>query len=700
MKHKKIVCGITSLALVSAIAPYYPIVANADTTMAEKVATVVEDNYNSWNELLNWEDDEHTLKGVTFLDIDLDGELELVVCNQQGTIRDTYMYAYKIDVANNTITKLEEYTDNDIPTCNIDLMSYDLELFTAIESGGETYSQGDTFYIGTDLIYGDRQNMDTVQVKVSPYRDTYYQRPLFKTSIVNGISTEYEYYTFHSSGEDWQEYDGDTSSYYQRLKNLNLTYKIVNGKGNISKDELIDSYNAFSYDGFEGNDSLYYKCGDNAKWSFDDSTGTLTISGTGELYQYYNFNIPWGRYDIKSVTIEEGITNVCDYAFYNKKHLTEVNLPSSITTIGHDAFANCTSLTKIKLPANVTTIGDSAFYGCNSLYDINLPIQTTSIGKNAFNRCYALTSIFLPESLTAIQENTFANCTALTDITICNSVVLIDDNAFENCASLQSIVIPERVATVSTLAFNSCTKLNSITVSPNNKSLCSVDGVLFNYDKTALIRYPIGRTESTYTIPDTVVSIEEYAFSMCSSLTDIRIPDSVKCVHYGAFNRTPYLDTIVSNSTDYVILGNGILYSYIGEDTNLVVPDGVVSICDKAFDNGVVSITLPNSLEYIIDGAFPQYGLKDIYYNGTTTEWNAIKKNNSLIPDSITIHCSDGIATKVNGDVNGDGKVSVKDLVALKKYLLGASEVGGDVNGDGKITVLDLMVLKKILLQS
>ena len=898
MKRKKIVCGIISLALVSAIAPYSPIVADATTTtISERVAIVLENNYSSWNELLNLEDDEHSLKGVTFLDIDFDNNLELIVCNQQGTIRDTYMYAYKIDIANNTVTKLEEYTYDDMSSYNIDLLSYDLELFAATESFGENYFKYDTFYIGTDLIYGDKENMETTKIKLFPYNKTYSKKPLFKTSIVNGVSTEYEY----SSDEDWQEYDGNVSPYYENLKNLNLTYKIINCKNGISKDDLIDSYNAFSYDYFNNNgknlynkcgnnatwsydkttetltikgfgdtynyshstapftfngeycvideddrikkivveegitsigdylfftcstngdsNPMYYvesislpdslvrignysiggfsgnlkeinipnnlkiigdgaflkyddllpinqitdmtipksvhrigtyaigyvagdgatftveddfiirgykgsqaetyanangitfialeepnndKCGDNAKWSFDDTTGALTISGTGELYQYKNFEVPWVGYDIKSVTIEEGITNVCDYAFCSKGHLTEVNLPNSITTIGHDAFANCTSLTKLNLPINVTTIGSSAFYGCSSLCDITLPTQVTSIGEDAFNRCYSLTNIVLPKSLTAIQKSTFANCNALTDITIGDSVVLIDDNAFESCTSLQSITIPEKVATMGMSVFYNCSKLNSITVSPNNKNLCSVDGVLFNYDKTTLIKYPMGKTESVYTIPDTVLSIESSAFSKCSSLTDIQIPDSVKLIQYGAFYGTTYLDTIIANSTDYVILGNGILYSYVGEDTNLVVPDGVVSICKYVFDNNVVSVTLPNSLEYITDGAFLDYNsaLKDIYYNGTTTEWNAIKKNNRLIPNSATIHCNDGIATNLIGDINCDGKVSVKDLVMLKKYLLGVSEVGGDVNGDGKITVLDLMFLKRILLQS
>lgn len=717
MKRKKIVCGIISLALVSAIAPYSKISSSLPTeasvvstehtiTKAYAVADVLINNIDVWNTM--------DYNQVTFLDLDFDGELELLVLNNQQNTMVTSIEAYKIDIQNNAIVKMDNeiYTEDDV-SYSIDFFTTDrLKLYHAdqdyyIPAGGilvDIYDQGNNLYIGTDHTYFNIENRDkdVVQVMLMADSQSFSQYPLFETKTTDGVVTNIAFIPLQDENG---VFDGDTSEFYSGLTDLNLQYTISYANRNVGRDTLIEAYNGFSYDGYtsDGNDIVDYNwCGDNAKWSFDDTTGALTISGTGELYQYKNFEVPWVGYDIKSVTIEEGITNVCDYAFCSKGHLTEVNLPNSITTIGHDAFANCTSLTKLNLPINVTTIGSSAFYGCSSLCDITLPTQVTSIGEDAFNRCYSLTNIVLPKSLTAIQKSTFANCNALTDITIGDSVVLIDDNAFESCTSLQSITIPEKVATMGMSVFYNCSKLNSITVSPNNKNLCSVDGVLFNYDKTTLIKYPMGKTESVYTIPDTVVSIESGAFSQCSSLTDIQIPDSVKLIQYGAFYGTTYLDTIIANSTDYVILGNGILYSYVGEDTNLVVPDGVVSICKYVFDNNVVSVTLPNSLEYITDGAFLDYNsaLKDIYYNGTTTEWNAIKKNNRLIPNSATIHCNDGIATNLIGDINCDGKVSVKDLVMLKKYLLGVSEVGGDVNGDGKITVLDLMFLKRILLQS
>ena len=219
-------------------------------------------------------------------------------------------------------------------------------------------------------------------------------------------------------------------------------------------------------------------CGDsgsNVTWSLDDD-GTLTISGSGKIEDCRSdIDQPWysNRSDITSVVIEPGVTSIGSQAFYECSNLTSITIPSGLTSIGEQAFGNCTGLTSITIPSGFISIGDYAFGNCTGLTSITIQNGVTSIGTGAFWNCTGLTSITIPSSVTSIGVNVFYNCTGLTDIT----------------------------------------------VDSNNSSFCSESGVLFNKDKTTLIYYPLGKNDSSYTIPDGVTVIEQYAFYCNSKLT-------------------------------------------------------------------------------------------------------------------------------------------------------------------------------------
>ena len=184
------------------------------------------------------------------------------------------------------------------------------------------------------------------------------------------------------------------------------------------------------------------KCGDSLIWILD-GVGNLTISGTGDMYDYNYNTVPW-KYDrtyIENVIISSGVTKIGSYAFSGCDSLTNVTIPDSVTTIGDDAFYNCTSLTSVTIPDSVTSIGDSAFYYCTSLTSVTIPDSVTSIGKLAFYYCTSLTSVTIPDSVTTIGEDTFYNCASLTSVTIGNGVTTISEDAFDNCYSLESITI-------------------------------------------------------------------------------------------------------------------------------------------------------------------------------------------------------------------------------------------------------------------
>ena len=137
--------------------------------------------------------------------------------------------------------------------------------------------------------------------------------------------------------------------------------------------------------------------------------------------------------------------------------------------------------------------------------------------------------------VTSIGRWAFSNCTSLTSITIPDGVTSIGDNAFWFCDDLTSVTIPDSVTSIGYKAFNSCDRLAEINVSENNNNYCSVDGVLFNKEKTILIQYPAART-GAYVIPDGVTSIGDNAFDNCDGLTSITIPDSVKSIGDEAFS--------------------------------------------------------------------------------------------------------------------------------------------------------------------
>ncbi len=232
---------------------------------------------------------------------------------------------------------------------------------------------------------------------------------------------------------------------------------------------------------------------------------------------------------------------ISSYAFSSCKNITEITIPDSVTEIGNSAFSGCTSLAEIVIPDSVTEIGEFAFSGCTALLKVVLSKNMTAIEAQTFSGCSSLESIIIPDGVTAIGTwneheisygntlygNTFSGCTSLKEIIIPDSVIKILDHAFSNCTSLESITIGSGVESLGDEWIASCRRLENITVSPENKTYSSVDGVLFNKDKSELSAYPIGNKRSSYTIPDGVEKIGKKAFYGCRYIESLTIPVSV-----------------------------------------------------------------------------------------------------------------------------------------------------------------------------
>ena len=273
------------------------------------------------------------------------------------------------------------------------------------------------------------------------------------------------------------------------------------------------------------------ECGGEVKYAveggyltFDKKTGTVTDCDPSVT----KANIP---HTIKGVTV----TSIGGSAFRYCTSLTSVTIPDSVTSIGGWAFTDCASLTSVTIPDGVTSIGEYTFSWCTSLTSATIPDSVTSIGEFAFHNCKSLTSMTIPRSVVSIGYDAFGWCESLTSVTILDGVRSIGNSAFTDCKSLTSVTIPNSVTSIGRGAFSSCASLTGIWVAEGNSHYVSdASGVLFDKDKTTLVQCP--GAFAVYTIPGSVTSIGDDAFSGCASLTSVTIPDSVTSIGNYAFS--------------------------------------------------------------------------------------------------------------------------------------------------------------------
>lgn len=301
------------------------------------------------------------------------------------------------------------------------------------------------------------------------------------------------------------------------------------------------------------------------------------------------------------ITIPNRVICLGNNAFYNCFSLTSINIPNNVISIGSYAFSYCTSLNSVSISNSVISIGSYAFTGCSSLpvenslryadtylvghIDGTLSTYTIKegtkwIGNDAFCNCYSLKSITIPNSVIGIGDETFYNCSSLITITIPNGVTSIGNSAFSGSTSITSITIPNSVTRIGEGAFSS-SSLTTINVDVSNTHYASVDGVLFNYAKDTLIRYPKGNIHTEYKIPNSVICIGDNAFYNCTLLTLITIPSSVTSIGNNAFSGNTSIISITSYATIPPTCSSSSFYS-ISKSIPLYVPSESVAAYEVA----------------------------------------------------------------------------------------------------------------------
>ena len=325
-----------------------------------------------------------------------------------------------------------------------------------------------------------------------------------------------------------------------------------------------------------GDDAFYNTAWYNT-WYNNQADGVIYINNV--LYEYKG-TMPEGT----SISIKDGTVSISPSAFRDCSGLTSVTIGNSVTSIGNSAFRDCTGLTSITIGNSVTSIGFSAFEDCSGLTSVTIGNSVTTIGSSAFSNCSGLTSVTIPNSVDSIGASAFSGCTGLTTVNynaenctsvglsnsyvffgcsnlktlnIGNEVKTIPSYAFRNCRGLTEVTIPNSVTTIGSAAFEDCTGLTSITI-PNSVTKIGAsafsntlwydnlaDGVIYIND--VLYEYKGKMPGGTpISIKEGTISISPEAFSGCSGLNEVVIPNSVTAIGSNAFSGCTNLKNIIS----------------------------------------------------------------------------------------------------------------------------------------------------------
>ncbi len=369
------------------------------------------------------------------------------------------------------------------------------------------------------------------------------------------------------------------------------------------------------------------KCGENVTWRFDETTHTLTISGTGEMN-----NAPYGKemrwaplYDqIHHVVIEEGITSICEFAFAYNTKIETVTIPQSVTSICNYAFANSPKLEKIVIPEGVTKIGNYAFYS-SALETAVFHDEITYIGIDAFANTF-LESVTIPAGITELADGVFRGCLRLKNVTFHDKLERIGSYAFEGCESLTQIELPDSVETES-YAFENCTSLKYVHLGKGERYL----GATFRGCKAL----------EEIVIPDNIISVGDDAFSGCSALKSVYLGAGVEKVGKLAFEGCKNLQqfTLSPDNTTFTV-DNGVLYSENGTVLYLF-PNGFAG--DYHIPEGTLRIDAR--------AAYQCHSITGLYFPGTVTE---VGKEAFLFCKAVkTLSLSDGLTTIYNEAFRG-----------------------------------------------
>lgn len=282
-------------------------------------------------------------------------------------------------------------------------------------------------------------------------------------------------------------------------------------------------------------------------WSYYEGSKTLKISGNGRADDYFDGiqeNILWQQYAdyIETVIVEDGVTSLGIGKFYNLVNLSKVVLPNTLEELSNSLFTSCYSLTELEIPESVTLINEGAIADC-PITELHIPANTSLI--------------------------TGSVCTM-------------------------------------------CTELTTITVDPENAYYCAEDNVLFDIDKTTLIEYPSAKESATYTVPSTVHTISDSAFAYAVNLEEVIFSEPLTEISDFCFTGSSIRKVTLPDTLESI---REFAFSYCEALEEIGLPDGLKEIDEYAFFQcpALKEIVIPDSVTEIGDLAL-SYGEQDGEY--------------------------------------------------------------------------------------
>ena len=408
-------------------------------------------------------------------------------------------------------------------------------------------------------------------------------------------------------------------------------------------------------------------------WNFED--GTLTISGKGEMPDYTTNVTPWidRKLKVKAAIVEQGVTYIGSQTFQNCVDMESVSIASSVEDIGDAAFYWCKKLKSVELPSRLEDISEQLFDHCSALVSIVIPEGVEEIGEAAFNCCSSLQSIYIPDSVEEIEYSAFNACKSLTDVYFGGSqrqwsdIEISTDNDPLGKASIHLNASPSSVPKApisvggadeeSTTTDGSSSKTvkssrNSVEWSLDKKGnmTVSVKGSMGEYNGQTPAWANDRKKIKTVTLENGVTRIGMQCFQYCPNLKSISVPSSVTGVGDYAFYECGSLKSVdlpdKCGSIGFQTYFNCKSLEYFD------VPQDAEFIGQDAFSgcSAMEYVTIPASVTLIDIGAFNGCSnLRNVYYSGTTAQWNEIEikaYNKPLL--SASIHTSDS-----NPNANG-----------------------------------------------
>ena len=437
------------------------------------------------------------------------------------------------------------------------------------------------------------------------------------------------------------------------------------------------------------------------------------LTGEGSLYYATENGIVYDKQKVElikaplkctnSIIIPEGVKSIRAGAFVGNKSITNIVLPVSLESIGEYAFAYCENLERLDIGADVK-IGYNAFEGCpknveyyvdpgeiivdpvDPIDPVEPPFEQfkTLVGNDVFY--YNKVSDEMVEIVNIYSEDEIVDIPEKIDGYTVSSIMAKQTPYFENCTVLN---INSNTCNIDSNIKYWWKNLKAINVSDSNELYSSVDGVLYNKEKTELIIYPAGKEEKEYIVENTVKRIADGAFANAENLVNVKLNDDLEYIGAYSFANCYNLSTL------NLPLKLNKIYSYSFQNcynlNNLSIHENITEVESGAFwgcsNLSNVNINEDTKVEYTA-------------FQKTNVDISIL--NRSEIPLGYAdIDGSEKDNTLIYGDINLDGNVDNLDLVVLCRYLVKEIEFNeqqklrADMVPDGTIDIADLMVLKQ-----